>query len=148
MKINKGFSLIEILVVIGIMGALITILLPNFINSRQRGQDSRKKLDLANFASALEQYRSVNGSYPAAKTDLVPTYISALPTDPTSGYTYEYTSLPNGCANSGTPSYCTDYTLGARLNATSTCPTRAPATNCVSSPATACNYCLGPLGPL
>lgn len=144
MNRNKGFSLIEILVVIGIMGTLVTILLPNFIGARQRGQDSRRKLDIGNFAAALENYRSVNGTYPAAKTDLVPTYITTLPTDPVSGYTYEYTSLPTLCTNSGDPSYCTDYTLGALLNATSTCSTY-PATTCGPSSA-ACNYCIGPLG--
>ena len=147
MKMKKGFSLIELLVVIGIMGTLITILLPNFIGARQRGQDARRKLDLEQIRSGLEQYRSVNGSYPAVLSTLTSgtVYISTLPTDPlsSSGYSYQYTSLPAGCTTGG-PTYCTDYTIGALLSTTSSCVT-TPTTTCGPSTA-ACNYCLGPLG--
>jgi len=144
---NKGFSLIELLVVIAIMGTLITILLPNFIGARQRGQDARRKIDLEQIRSALEQYRSVNGSYPALLSTLTSgtVYISTLPTDPlsASGYTYQYTPLPAGCTIAG-PTYCTNYTVGAILTSTSSCVTTPPTT---CGPAAAvCNYCLGPFG--
>ena len=142
-----GFSLIELLVVIGIMGTLITILLPNFIGARQRGQDARRKLDLEQIRSALEQYRSVNGSYPRFLSTLTSgtIYISTLPTDPVaaSGYTYQYTSLPAGCTTAG-PTFCTDYTIGATLTTGSGCTT-TPTGTCGPS-AAACNYCLGPFG--
>src|SRR5688500_9422256 len=62
----KGFTLIELLIVIAIMGTLVTLLLPNFIGSRQRAKDARRKLDVEQIRSALAQYRSVNGSYPAS----------------------------------------------------------------------------------
>lgn len=144
MKMKRGFSLIELLVVIGIMGTLITILLPNFIGARQRGQDARRKLDLEQIRSALEQYRSVNGSYPDLLSTLTSgtVYISTLPTDPQAGYSYQFTPLPASCTTAG-PTFCTDYTIGAFLTTGAGC-TSAPASYC--SPTAACNYCLGPLG--
>lgn len=140
---NRGFSIIELLVVIAILGTLITLLLPNFVNVRQKGQDSRRKLDLEQMRSALEQYRSTNGYYPTALSALTaPTvYISTLPTDPSSTNTYQFSALPAGCNNVAT--LCTDYVLGALLSSTSSC-TVTPTTNC--SGTTACNYCLGPYG--
>lgn len=140
---RRGFSLVELLVVIAIMGTLITLLLPNFVNVRQKGQDSRRKLDLEQIRSALEQYRSVNGYYPTSLNTLTaPTvYISRLPTDPTTSSSYQFTALPAGCDNATTS--CTDYVIGALLSSTSSCTT-TPTSNC--SGTTACNYCLGPYG--
>ncbi len=146
MKLSKrGFSIVELLVVIAIMATLITLLLPNFVNVRQKGQDSRRKLDLEQIRSALEQYRSVNGYYPTSLNTLTaPTvYISRLPTDPTTSSSYQFTALPSGCDNTTTT--CSDYVIGALLSTppTVTCNI-LPSSAC--SGLTVCNYCLGPYG--
>lgn len=140
---KHGFSIVELLIVIAIMATLVTLLLPNFVNVRQKGQDSRRKLDLEQIRSALEQYRSTNGYYPTVLTTLTaPTvYISQLPADPSTTNSYQYSALPAGCDNSTT--FCSDYVVGALLSSTSSCTT-TPTGSCSGS--TACNYCLGPYG--
>lgn len=143
-RINRGFSLVEMLIVVAILTTLITLILPNFVTVRQKGQDSRRRLDLEQIRSALEQYRSTNGYYPTELSTLTTpvVYISTLPTDPTPTNTYQFTPLPAGCNNTA-GNYCSDYVVGALLSATSSCTT-TPSSTCGST--TACNYCLGPYG--
>lgn len=61
---KKGFSLIELLVVITIIAALISIALPNFLGARQRAKDARKKAELTELKSALRLYYVDHQSYP------------------------------------------------------------------------------------
>jgi general secretion pathway protein G len=65
-KSIQGFTLIELLIVIAIIGVLATLLMVNFIGVRQRARDAQRKSDLRQVQSALEIYRSDNGSYPAS----------------------------------------------------------------------------------
>src|ERR1035437_6751662 len=62
-NIKKGFTLIELLIVIAIIGVLATLLMVNFVGVRQRARDAQRKSDLRQVQSALEIYRSDNGSY-------------------------------------------------------------------------------------
>ncbi len=86
-EFNSGFTLIELLVVIFIIGALTGIILPNFVGSRQRARDARRKQDLADIKNALRMYYNDNQAYPATlnTADLDDNYISAIPQDPTGG---------------------------------------------------------------
>jgi len=54
---KKSFTLIELLVVIAIIGSLSAILLPNFMNARERARDSQRKSDLRQIQKALEMYK-------------------------------------------------------------------------------------------
>ncbi len=104
-NLKKGFTLIELLIVIAIIGVLATLLMANFIGVRQRARDAQRKSDLRQIQSALEMYRSDNGSYPltanfpscgSAFTYNGNTYMSKVPCDPMSSGTnlinYTYTS--------------------------------------------------------
>jgi type II secretion system protein G len=121
---RRGFTLVELLIVIAIIGVLATLLMVNFVGVRQRARDAQRKSDLRQVQSALEIYRSDNGSYPAnaagnilaancGSTSLgnaacTTTYIQKIPVDP-SGSTY----YNNG--NYFYSSNNTTYTLGACL---------------------------------
>lgn len=67
LKLNKGFTLIELMIVIGVISILsvgvITILNP--ADQIQKANDSRRKSDLFQIQKALEQYYEDNGRYPA-----------------------------------------------------------------------------------
>jgi prepilin-type N-terminal cleavage/methylation domain-containing protein len=60
----KGFTLVELLIVIVIIAVLAGILFANLVGVRQRARDSQRKADLRQIQAALELYRSDHGSYP------------------------------------------------------------------------------------
>lgn len=61
---QKGFTLIELIVVISIIGILSSLLVANFMNVRQKTRDGVRKKDLEQIRLALETYRIDAGEYP------------------------------------------------------------------------------------
>ena len=61
---RSGFTIIEILVVIGIIGLLSSIILVGLTSFRQRGRDARRVSDLRQVQNALELYYAKNSAYP------------------------------------------------------------------------------------
>ena len=95
----KGFTLLELLIVIVIIGILIALVLPNLINGPIRARDVRRKEDLNSISSGLEQYYNDNSAYPAVLTTLTsgtPQYLKNIPNDPKSGGGYVYAPQPAG----------------------------------------------------
>lgn len=97
-KFNKGFTLVELLVVITIIALLTTMGLVVYQNTSRRGRDGRRQTDLEQVRTALELYRSDNGQYPTDTNwdDLgvaLADYVQDFPTDP-KDFTYVY--VPNG----------------------------------------------------
>lgn len=86
----RGFTLIELLVVIAIIGILATIVMVSLNTARSKARDARRVSDIRQLQLALQMYYDANGSYPAALTNLTPTYISTVPTDPDGTSNYQY----------------------------------------------------------
>ena len=61
---RKGFTLVELLIVISIIGVLAGFLFVNFSNVRERGRDSRRKNDLNQIKTALRLYYNDYQKYP------------------------------------------------------------------------------------
>ncbi|MGB9376881.1 MAG: prepilin-type N-terminal cleavage/methylation domain-containing protein [Mycobacteriales bacterium] len=68
---DEGFTLVELLVVVIIIGILAGIAIPVFLNQRKKGYDAEAKADLRNAASAQESWLSANSAYTLAAADLV-----------------------------------------------------------------------------
>jgi prepilin-type N-terminal cleavage/methylation domain-containing protein len=62
---SKGFTLVELMVVVSVLAVLSTILYANFSQARAQSRDAERKSDLRNIQSALELYKQKYGRYPA-----------------------------------------------------------------------------------
>jgi general secretion pathway protein G len=78
-----GFTLIELLVVLAIIGTLLTIALPKYLHSVERSREAVLHQDLRVMRTAIDQFLSDTGRYPASLDDLVEKrYLRSLPDDP------------------------------------------------------------------
>lgn len=83
MSSSKGFTLLELLVVIGIIGLLASILVLNLTSARRRARDTKRVADVRNLQTAAEDYFGKNGRYPVTIGDLVTNgNIPVWPQDP------------------------------------------------------------------
>lgn len=111
---NKfGFTFIEILVVITIIGILAAVAMVSYQSANIRSRDAKRKADIEQIRSALEMYRADYTFYPASLSSLTTTYIQTLPTPPktTDCSTGSYT----GCYTRG--AVTTTYTISITLEA-------------------------------
>lgn len=84
-KMNKGFSLVELLVVITIMAILSVTAYVALGGQTVKAKNSRRQQDLSTIQSALEIYYIENSNkYPASIDNLVPKQLSKKPNDPAS----------------------------------------------------------------
>lgn len=97
-QFSKGFTLIELIVVIAIIGILTTILIASFGNVREKNRDAKRKSDLKQLQVAFELYRNDVGMYPASlpacNTSLANAgivYMQKVPCDPIAAAAYTYT---------------------------------------------------------
>ena len=97
---KKGFTLIEILVVVIIIGIIAAVAMPNFRNVSSRNNTAKAKADIRALQIAVENYYLYNKSaYPstlASLTTAVPSLLKSIPKDPFSGAVYGYSRSSNG----------------------------------------------------
>lgn len=96
---QRGFSLLELMVVLVILGILASLVVPNVMGSRDDGERQKVVSDIVALENALDMYRLDNGSYPTTEQGLEALvyepridpqprryrdggYIRRLPTDP------------------------------------------------------------------
>ncbi len=100
-KIGRGFSLVELLAVVAIIGLLSAVVMSSFSSAKKRSRVAKRVSDMKQVQVALEFYYAANRSFPntggawrSACTawggytgytiipELIPAYIPVVPTDP------------------------------------------------------------------
>lgn len=80
---ESGFTLLELIVVIAIIGILATIVMPKLLQTVPKAKEAVLKTDLRTFRDVIDQYYADKGKYPESLEALVTDgYLRALPTDP------------------------------------------------------------------
>lgn len=104
---DKGFTLVEIMIVIFIVALLATLAIPNLLKARITANESAAKATLKSISNALENYYSINSQYPPNTSALLGDVPPYLNTDYFNGahqgynfsaalsaYTYSIVALP------------------------------------------------------
>ena len=79
---KKGFTLVELVVVIAILGVLAGIVIPRFINTTQEARGSKIIADMNACESAINIYYTKTGNFPENIDTLVASYLAGWPKPP------------------------------------------------------------------
>ncbi|NPV59089.1 MAG: prepilin-type N-terminal cleavage/methylation domain-containing protein [Actinobacteria bacterium] len=102
---QEGFTLIELMIVILIIGILVGIAVPVFLSARSSAQRRTCESNMRTIKSAANVYASTHELYPTSLAALIPSFIEKEPTCPAGSTAYGFTgttiapptvSCPNG----------------------------------------------------
>jgi general secretion pathway protein G len=83
LKNKRGFTLIELMIVITIIGILAAIAAPNYMWGIVKAKEAVLREDLYNLRNTIDQFNADQGKYPDSLQDLVDKkYLRDIPTDP------------------------------------------------------------------
>jgi prepilin-type N-terminal cleavage/methylation domain-containing protein len=120
---TSGFTIVELLIVIVVIGILAALVIVQFTNVQARARDTERKSDIRSLQSKLGEYYALNSNYPITLSQL-----TNIPADAC--------KAPGGTGDCSTPDY------GYHAYKTGTTPAVATATDCDNSTNSCANYIL------
>ena len=137
---QSGFTIVELLIVIVVIGILATLVIVTFSGVQQKARDTKRETDVKALASQLEVYYANNGSYPAlaqlqdnawVQANLKGLDVAGLVAPNGTGTNtivgsgaattnYQYVVTPAGCTTAAKD--CTGFTLTATREASGASP--------------------------
>jgi len=133
-KKNQGFTIVELLIVIVVIGILAALVIVTFTGIQQKGRNTERKTDVNALNSHVEAYYAQTGNYPtlanvndgtwrstnmkgldpeAMRDPKAPATTTTLTSGGSSATQYSYTPAPANCDN--TTTMCDSYTLESSL---------------------------------
>ena len=80
---RRGFTLIELVVVLAILALLLTIAVPRYLRTIDNGRVSVQRQNVAALRDAIDKFHGDQGRYPQSLDELVSAkYLRAVPVDP------------------------------------------------------------------
>ena len=82
-KTDAGFTLVELMIVMAIIGVLLTVAIPSYLGAVRQAREAVLKEDLHTMRSAIDSYTADKQKAPQSLDDLVNEgYLREIPTDP------------------------------------------------------------------
>jgi general secretion pathway protein G len=95
MRNSRGFTLIELMVVMAIVALLASIAAPRYFHSLQKSKETALLQSLTTMRDAIDQYAADKGRYPDSLQELADArYIRDIPEDPLTGSRKSWVELP------------------------------------------------------
>ena len=115
MRSGRGFTMIELLVVLAILALLLTLATPKYFSGVDRAKEAVLKQDLAAAREAIDKFYGDQARYPGTLEELVQRkYLRAVPVDPITESAETWIIVP---AADGLPGGVYDLHSGAPGNA-------------------------------
>jgi general secretion pathway protein G len=101
---ERGFTLVELMVVVAVIGVLATIAIPLYVNVQARGRIAKAQADSRTLVSAVGVYSAHMGAIPSALTQLTSVatnslgnragpFMNSVPSPPSGWTTYAYSPI-------------------------------------------------------
>lgn len=122
--LNRGFTMIEIIIALSLIGLFVSVPILAYSGYIKKSRDTKRKNDINQLSTALQQYKNSQGTYPASINGAIATdlqtlvdrgYIPSIPKDPKDGNLPSCDPATNFCYTYSASTDGNNYTLYARL---------------------------------
>jgi general secretion pathway protein G len=101
---HKGYTLIELLIVLTVVGLLVSVALPRMRDAQQKAREAVLRENLFRLRETIDQYHHDKGKYPAGLATLVEEhYLREMPLDPITKSNSTWVEVPEDMTDNPDP---------------------------------------------